>query len=159
MTTPTTCACGRPELASHHHSPGECHRTDLADRLRALQHGNDMDLETARRVLKAAAVTRPVADALRLVFERIAELEAIELRIIQRGVQGRDDPAEQRALHWLRTGIYLTCQVVVGPDFHSLSACGEPAVARWVDLATDEIHYTCAEHEGVAEGLYERRPL
>jgi hypothetical protein len=154
--TDRSCACGHPELASHSHSPGECIRVDLLDRLR---RSNDMDLETARDILKAAATTRPIADALRRVFERIAELEAIELRIIQRGVQDRDDPAEQRLLHWLRTGVSLTCQIVVGPDFHSLTSCGQPATARWIDGATDETHYTCAAHEEQAEGYYERRPL
>ena len=48
-----------------------------------------------------------------------------------------------------------TCHFAVGVDFHSLVACGEPAVARFTDGATDEVRYTCAAHQDMAEGHYE----
>jgi hypothetical protein len=52
-----------------------------------------------------------------------------------------------------------TCEFVVGPDFHTLTACGQPASARATDGATDEEHYVCAEHEAEVEGFYVLEPL
>jgi hypothetical protein len=66
---------------------------------------------------------------------------------------------DHTALDGLRAALRLRaprCEIVIDP---TTAPCGLPATARWTDGATDEQHYTCAAHEHLAEGHYERREV